>query len=227
MPQPVRHADAFPSTMSTWLSHRLRDGESGLRDAGRHVMDVYAEPLRIYFRGSSFRAMGDAEDLVNGFFADRLARPNFLQRWAESGRPLRFWLIVGFKHFLYEQARAARRHDADELSASVTGDDAGPIRDFDREVARAIVAEASRRAETGCREGQLVEHWELFRRHFMDGRAFAAIAPDFGVTPERAAVMARTAAHRFKRALRELVSWEGAADEQVDQEIAHLMEALA
>jgi hypothetical protein len=39
--------------------------------------------------------------------------------------------------------------------------------------------------------------------------------------------MARTAAHRFKRALRELVSWEGAADEQVDQEIAHLMEALA
>ncbi|MBL0922409.1 MAG: hypothetical protein IBJ10_09820 [Phycisphaerales bacterium] len=227
MPQIARQSEAFPSTMSTWLAHRLRDGDTGLREAGQHVMSVYAEPLRIYFRGSSFRAMGEAADLVNGFFADRLSRPHFLHRWAESGRPLRYWLIVGFKHFLYEQSRAERRHDAQDLSASVTGDDSGPIRAFDREVARALVVEATRRAEAGCRENDLHAHWDLFRRHFVDGQSFGVVATDFGVTPERAAVMARTAAHRFKRALRDLVAWEGASDEEVDREIVHLMEAMA
>lgn len=227
MPQSVRQPDAFPSTLVTWLSNRLREGDDGLLDAARHVMEVYAEPLRIYFMGSSFRSMGQADDLVGGFFADRLSRPNFLQRWIESGRPLRYWLIVGFKHFLYEQARLQRRHDAHTLSDSVTGDDSGPIHIFDREVARALVAEASRRAEEHCLENKLSDHWRLFRRHVVDGLPFASIAPEFGVSPERAAVMARTAAHRFKRTLRELVAWEGAADEQIDQEIAHLMEALA
>jgi DNA-directed RNA polymerase specialized sigma24 family protein len=213
--------------MSTWLSARLRSGEAGRLDAGRHVMDVYAHPLRVYFLGSSFRALGDAEDMVNGFFADRLQRPHFLERWADSGRPLRYWLIVGFKHYLYETARAERRADAGQLAESINGDDSGPIRGFDREVGRALVAEAARRAEAQCLESNLAEHWDLFRRHFIDEAPFARVAPEFGVSPERAAVMARTAAHRFKRALRDMVAWEGATDEQVDQEIARLMEAVS
>lgn len=227
MQPPIAHSDVFPSTMSTWLAGRVRDGESGVRDAGRHVMDVYAHPLRVYLLGSGFRTLGDPDELVNGFFADRLSRPNFLQRWIESRRPLRYWLIVGFKHFLYEHARRLRRADFDELSGSISGDEESASRIFDREVARAVVNEAMKRAEGECRQAGLDRHWAVFRRHFLDGRPFAAVGAEFDVAAERAAVMARTAAHRFKRALRDLVSWDGASDEQVDQEITHLMESLS
>lgn len=224
---PVRKGDVFPTTLYTWISARVRSGDQGLREAAGHVMSVYAHPLRVYFLGSGFRSMGEADDLVRGFFADRLSRPEFFRHWLESKRPLRLWLIVGFKHFLYEQRRSAKRGAAGmELPDVSDENQEAPDQSFDRACAKSIVGEALRRAEEDCRGNDLAEHWEIFRRHFLDGQSYAAIAARMAIDEPRAAVMARTATRRFKMALRGLVAWEGASDAQVDEELRSLMEAM-
>lgn len=220
--------DAFPSTQRTWLADRLQEGDAGLAHARRHVMDVYAHPLGVYYKGSSFRWLGEPDDMVRGYFADRLSREEYLEKWMHSGRQLRFWLIVGFKHYLLESARAkakAERASLGQLESETSGD-AGPEEAFHRESARAIASEAFRLASSACSEAGQGEHWDVFMRHHLEGRGYAAVAAEMGMTPERAAVMARTASNKYRAALRELVAWPGASRDEVDDEIQSLLEAI-
>jgi hypothetical protein len=89
--------DAFPTTHRTWIVETLRAAlesrepgarERALTELRQHVMQRYFEPLRIYVKGSSFRTMGESADLVNGFFASRLSRDDYLAKWTESKLPL-------------------------------------------------------------------------------------------------------------------------------------------
>jgi hypothetical protein len=66
----------------------------------------------------------------------------------------------------------------------------------------------------------------VFIRHAYDGMAYERLAPEFGVRPDRAAVMARTAARHFRAALRELLRTDGAPECDMDDEIRALMEAM-
>ena len=70
----TRTRDVFPVTQRTWLGRALVRGHEGLSEANHHIMDVYAQPLKVYYLGSSFRTLGEPDDVVQGFFADRLAR---------------------------------------------------------------------------------------------------------------------------------------------------------
>ena len=59
MSESRQRKDAFPATRMTWIRDRLDSGEEGRRDVTSHLMEVYAEPLRIYLLGSSFRSAGE------------------------------------------------------------------------------------------------------------------------------------------------------------------------
>ncbi|MFM9957851.1 MAG: hypothetical protein ACKVZJ_07225 [Phycisphaerales bacterium] len=236
-PNPARPRanDVFPTTVA-WLSGKVSAGPSGLEEANRHIMTLYAHPLQVYFMGCSLRFLGDATDIVQGFFADRLSRPEFLARWAASRRPLRFWLITGFKHYLMETSRQVRKHRSEEsldlpstagsLANLVPDLETTDHTDFDRAVALAMVREAIARCEAGCRDAGLEQHWRVFTRHHVDGQAYERIAPELGLDRARCAVMARTAANRFKSELRALAAWEDASEEQIDREIRQLLEVI-
>ncbi len=215
--------------MRTWLGKELDRADGGREEAVRHVMEVYAGPLAIYCRGSSLRWIGDPDDLVRGFFADRLSREAFLDRWRESGRPLRYWLIVGFKHFLYEEARRKKRDDGASVlqpDSFDESDETQPESAFERACARAIVRGALERCAASCEKDGLEEHFDVFRRHYIGGESYESIAAETSNEPRRLSVMSRTVATRFKRALRDLAGWDGASAEQVDGEVRQLMEAL-
>ncbi len=230
----ARANDAFPTTVA-WLGARVGEGALGVDEANRHIMTIYAHPLKVYFLGCTLRWVGEADDVVQGFFADRLSRSGFLAKWLASQRPLRFWLITGFKHYLMETAREVQKRrampsiDAGGGTTSVPANeipdlDAGDHRAFDREVALGLVREATSRAEQSCRADGLDKHWEVFVRHHVDGQPYERIAPDVGVDRARCAVMARTAATRYKAEVRALVAWDGATEEQIDREIRQLLE---
>lgn len=221
-----QNSDAFPSTRHTWIGKHMREGDSGRQEVLTHLMEVYAQPLAIYCRGCSLRWLGDADDLVRGFFADRLTREAFLDRWLESNRPLRAWLIVGFKHFLYEQARRQRRDQAESIASELDHQGTQADQAFDREYARRLVASALCATQEACNGDGLDEHWDVFKAHHVDGLDYESIHQRFGVDPKRSAVMSRTMRERFKAALREAVAWEGARDDEIDGEIQSLMEAL-
>lgn len=218
----TKRTDVFPHTQLTWLSSQLDEGDLGLAKAREHVMEVYREPLMIYVKGSSFRTLGDAEELVSGFFADRLGRTDYLSEWLSSGRPLRRWLLVGLKYYLKEQIRAKKRGGSSLAFDPDDDDQDHPSRSYNEASGRQLVARAMIQTEEDLRARGFGEHWEVFVAHHLQERLFASIGEEHGVDEKRAAVMSRTAARRFRAVLRELVTWPGASDEELDSEIRAL-----
>jgi len=219
--------DAFPKTPRSWIRTQLERGEDGRAEANRHIMHAYAKPLSVYFRGSSYRTLGDADEIVNAFFVDRLSRHDYLSSWEISERPMRYWLLVGFKYFLMEQASGRNIADSGHGQRADDTQHHDPASEFHREVARSVVREAANIAQASCQKDGLGEHWHLWVRHHLYGRSLRELAADHDYDFVRVKVMTRTASNRFRRALRELVSWPGATRTQVDDEIRELMQSLS
>lgn len=216
--------DVFPSTLNTWIDRRLDEGDGGRAEVNRHVMSVYAMPLRTYFLGTGDRWLGEADEVVQGFFADRLDRPRFFADWQQADMPLRRWLINAFCFYLKE---LRRRRWRDDRSGTLPDDpvvyEGNAERDFDRAFVASVVQRAMELARESCEADGLGEHWEVFTDHFCHDRAYAELGPEHGVDAARAAVMARTASRRFRTAVREVLARDG-GDERLDEQIRALVE---
>ena len=217
--------DVFPKTMRTWIERKLDLDDEGRRELNAHVMQTYAWPLRVYYLGTNLRWLGEPEDVIDGFFADRLARPDFLDRWRASGLLLRRWLMNGLCFYLMElrRERQGDREVREPASEPVTfsGD---PHVEVDRAAVVAFVQQAMQVAHARCVAEGLDAHWHAFVRHSVDGVPLANIGAALNVDSARAAVMARTARRKFRAALRDVLLGDGVAPERVDDEILSLLE---
>lgn len=220
--------DAFPATQYTLIREMMGGNDRGALEAARHVMLAYAGPLKVYYIGSSFRTLGEAEDMVQGFFASRLSRDQFLHEWLASRKKLRYWLMTAFKHYLFEQIRNTRTERQRETPQSemefTAGDD--DERQFHREAALALVREAMRVAEDTCRASGQEDHWRVFVRHHVDGRSYEQLQEEMGIDRKRFNVMARTAGNKLKATLRDLLAWKDSSEVEIDAEIQELMQVI-
>ena len=232
MPEPndeLPAEGAFPATRRDWLVTQFAAGDEGRRTANQFVMEIYGPALAAYLRGSSFRSLGDAPDLVAGFFADRLARDDFFAKWLSSGLAFRRWLINGFLYHLLEESRVRRRRAGlvfdveDETPAT----EADAVDRFESTWAREVMRRACERAEEICRSSNLATHWEVFVRHHGGGVPYDALARDLEIDSTRAPGLARTAAGVLRRALFELLMRDGARPADLDIEVERLLNAMA
>jgi DNA-directed RNA polymerase specialized sigma24 family protein len=220
--------DAFPTTPRTWIDEKLSGGEPGRRELNRHLMSFYAQPLQVYFRGSSWRWLGEADDVVRGFFADRLARAGFFRGWSRSGKPLRRWLLNAFQFYLKEERRRRQRERRTvPLSEEASAGGASVEEAFDRALARTMVRQALEEARRASLAAGLEGHWQAFVGHFYDGRRYEELGAELGVGAARAAVMARTAGKRFRAALRTFLLRDGVREERIEEEIAAVLAVTA
>lgn len=216
--------DHFPPTRTDYIDRELGGGCQGRLNVNRHIMEAYAFPLTVYFRGTKDHWIGEPDEIVQGFFADRLARADFFDNWKSSGKRLRHWLINGFCFYLKERHRANRR------DSKATGEMDDPVtesriaEDMDRAWVMGLVRGALTEARALCDAQGLAEHWRIFEDHFYRGRSYERIEIESGIEPKRAAVMARTAARKFKQKLRELVRQDGVGEESIESEIRGLLE---
>lgn len=227
-PQREPSTDHFPSTRPT-IRSLIVQGPEGRQEANKHILSVYAVPLEVYCRGAVGNSLGDPRELVEGFFADRLPRQEFLTGWLElenRGR-LRHWLMGAMSFYLKEQRRKRTR---DARWHALTEDVAAKGEDFtkaiDRAFAVSLVRQALAATESACKGRHLEPHWKLFFRHYYEGDSFAECAKDVGVSVDRAQVMARTAAKRFREAMRELLLDDGVSAKLLDHEVTELLEIL-
>lgn len=219
---PAHH---FPATESTLIHGLLDSGEE--EAAVRHVMSVYAEPLKIYARQSGFRKLGTETELINDFFREKVAKQGYLAQWRDSGRQLRLWLLTAFKFRMLELERARHRRWRDRSGIEdLISDDRGPESAYHRQAALAMVSEAIRQTQAVCRARGLATHWHVLLAHEVDGRPYSAIASELGVEGHLNG-MARAAKQEFRRQLRKIVAWPGATRAAVDEEIERLKEAIA
>ena len=218
--------DAFPQTLGTWIGSQLDQGDQGRLDVNQHIMAVYARPLTIYLRGSSWNRFGEADEVINGFFASRLDKPEFFEQWKASGKRLRYWLINALRFHLQESWRRTKRNQSEPLPDFDQAPSQDDYNAFDRAWARECVQSACREACDQCATEGLDVHWSIFHQHHIEGTPYRQIAAELDISPGRCAVMVRTATSRFKESLLRRLALDGMPDDGATPEIDKLMEVL-
>jgi DNA-directed RNA polymerase specialized sigma24 family protein len=227
---PVTH-NVFPPTLNTWIEDRLGAGEDGRRDVNRHLMDIYYEPLQVYYKGTSWRAVWEPHDAVAGFFENRLRRLDFVEKWRQSGLPLRKWLMTAINLYLLERWRSEKRAGAagalDVEPAEPDGGVGGggaPARGLTREYIRTVAQHALVEAQRACEDAGLAQHWEVFFTHEVRRLPYARIAEQLSIARERCVVMDRTARGKYVAAIRQAVAADLPPGTDVDDEIRRVLE---
>ena len=201
----------FPLTDDRRVRDWIRVSPEEPESLARQVMERYYRPLQVYFLGSSFRELGDAEELVGQFFADRLQNRSFFERWRERCEEvsesirLRVWLMSSFKQFLIEEAARQNRNrtrQADTLPPEDTL--AGrnhPERDYARAVALELVRSACEETRRICERNGDERMWTaLVAKHYF-GRRYREIADALGVSESGVRALAIAGQEEVRRCL--------------------------
>lgn len=260
----MSRVDHFPSTHATWIDAQLTiiDGAGGATEGPRaqvaenaraalrkHLWERYHAPLRAYVHGGSLRRAGEPEELVSGYFAERVTTPEFLVAWRSSGMPLRRWMMNGMGFYARGVVRDRMRDrmrtftDLAEPRASATTDagtdrradptddllgaDARTAADaFEHAWAIAVLdaAHAQVHAELDA-QGRL-DQYEVFRRRVIDGEGYDTIAPSVGLTPQQCAGATRLVSQRLAASLREVLRDEGVTEGEMDATVAEVQRAV-
>lgn len=214
----------FPTTHQTWLSERIGVAND---EVAQHVMQRYFEPLRAYVKGSSLRNFGDSADLVNDFFAARIGDPTYLERWIDSGLPLRRWLVNGLllhvRNRGIAEARRRARGDAGVGGSGeqepVTSAEPGALEALERAWAIGLVTEAHDRVRSALVAENRESWWECFRLHVLHGLPYADACPMAGVATVNGANIVRAVTRRLATILTELLARDGVAERDFDAEL--------
>jgi hypothetical protein len=249
--------DHFPSTHATWIDAQLTLAEAGdaarasnaRTELRRYLMERYHAPLRAYVRGGSLRRIGDPDELVAGFFADRATEPDFLAKWRAANMPLRRWMMNGVAFYargvLRDRGRDRLRTFTDAPGAPTTDDgstdgglaglgaadrlvdDRTAEQAFERAWAIAVLdaAHAQAHAELSA-EGRL-DDYEIFRRRVIDGEGYETIAPLVGRTPQQCAGATRLVGQRMRAALLDVLRAEGVRESELEATAAEVHRAVS
>ena len=223
-------SDLFPTTHSTWLITQLDSNPLAARD---HVMSRYFEPLCAYVRASSLRALGDPAELVNDFFAARLAEPEYLARWSASGLALRRWLVNGLiTHTRNRAVTESRRRNSlgalepDLLARVAANAETSALLALERAWAMRTMVEAHDRVRSEFDADGKSAWWELFRLHSVQGLAYADACKATGITLANASHVNRVVATRLRTTLASLLERDGVLPDEIDRELALMQDLL-
>ncbi len=220
--------DAFPKTDRTPLLVLIRGTPEQRATAVQHVLQRYRDPLLIYVRGSSLRNVLDPVEFVQGFMADRLTRKTYLLQWAASGMQLRQWLINGMHLYAKEVRRRELREAIVFASETEPVDVALPEdrRPFEAAWARALLVEACDIVSHELSESGHARAWDIFRRHFIDGRPYSELAVEFQMRPAGLAEASRRVTSLLRQTVRLLLVRDGSALDEVDAELQKMLQSI-
>lgn len=215
--------NAFPSTDRTDLAAMLGGAPEQRLHAVRMLLGRYADPLVVYTRGSSLRTVADPVELVQGFLADRLLRDDYLRKWLDSGMALRRWLINGLHLYAKETRRADQRHAQLDAAYDAHGQ---RVPEAEAAWSRALLMNACEHVESELRRSGHDTAWEIFRRHFIDGRSYRELSREFAMNAAAMAESSRRVSGLLRETVRLLLVREGVAPKDVERELYAMLEAL-
>jgi len=220
---------------------------AGEDTAGRAALEslcrAYWYPLYAFERRGGTPA-ADAQDLVQGFFAELLEKDYLRQADRERGR-FRTFLLAAFRHFASkerEKARALKRgggrkalpldfEDGENRYLREPADERTPERIYERRWALTLLDETLDRLR---REHDVAGRADLFEAlrgtlgaGGASGEPYAALGKRLGMSEGAVKVAVHRLRKRYREVLRALISETVAEPADVDDEIRHLLDALA
>ena len=203
---------------------------------------AYWYPLYAYVRRLGHQS-ADAQDLTQEFFARLLAKEWLASADREKGR-FRTFLVVALKRFLANEWDRVHREkrgghaphfplDTELAEARYQSEPALELtadRIYERRWALTLLENTMNRLreEFGqANKGAEFERLKVFLTAEKSAMAYADVARDLGTSEGAARVAVHRLRRRFRKVFREEVAHTVAASEDVDEELRHLLAALA
>ena len=236
-----RESDRFATTHWSIVLAAGRDDAPEARQAMDSLCRVYWYPLYAYVRRLGYGS-DDAQDSVQGFFTRLIEKGDVAMATAVRGR-FRSFLLTSLKHFLcneWDRARAQKRGGA-RIQVPITGDQADsrysiepadaltPERLYERQWAMTLLETvltelAEQYASAG--KGRLFERLKPLLAGESADESYASLAVDFGMTASAIAMAVHRLRQRYRALLRSRIASTVASDEEIEDEIRFLFDAV-
>jgi RNA polymerase sigma factor (sigma-70 family) len=236
---------AEQSFATTRWSEVLAAGHSSLPGAGaalEKLCRIYWYPLYAFVRRQSYRPH-DAEDLVQGFFADLLENQALSIADPARGR-FRSFLLVRLKHFLSDEKKRAQAQkrggqqtllsldgaSAEELYSLEPATEVTPEVSFDRRWAVTVLEQtvAELRAEyVAAGREDLFEGLKGFQPCEAADQSYADVATRMGLSESAVKSAIWRLRRRHGELLREAIAQTVVTPAEVDEEIRYLISMLS
>lgn len=237
--------EAFLSTQWTQLL-TPRESDDERRALFDDLIQRYWKPIYCCLRRKGYDNEA-AKDLVQGFFAEIVFGRDLVAHADRTRGRFRTFLLTALDRYVVDVHRfeTARKRmplgglgsfDADDgESAFAATDGSPPGAAFEYAWAEALIGQVLRDLEAEYVEGGKAAHWQLFQarvvRPILDGTpppSLPELMAPLGLQDEQqASNMIATAKRRFQSILRQHVRQSVDLDDEVDEEIADLMQVLS
>jgi len=227
----------FPTTRWTLIRQASDDSDRAARSALEELCRTYWHPVEAFLRQRG-RSLHDAQDLTQAFFTALIAGPLFSRAAPERGR-FRTLVLAALKNFVASarEREQAQKRGGGQVVVSWTRNDEGPRGEpshdetpetiFERNWALSVLQRVlDRLADEARASGQAVLFAELKVVLTGGSQSYAEIAARLG----RSEGSVKVAAHRLRSRYRALIRAEIAetvADEDIEDELRHLLAALS
>jgi DNA-directed RNA polymerase specialized sigma24 family protein len=237
------HPHVFPATQWSLVERARQPDEAERHKALATLLQRYLPALRAHLVFEKQIAPDRADDLLQGFVADKIIEQRLLDHAQEGRGKFRSFLLATLNHYVISQHRmdtAAKRSPTagietlGDASDRVPGGD-DPSDQFNVVWAQELIAEAIRRMKEECEQSERNDVWTIF-----DGRvlrpAFDTVPPvDYEKLVEQLRLKApldacrllTTAKRMFERNLRSVAAEYAGDKGDTDVELNDLKNSLA
>ena len=242
---PQRGPQQFPTTHWSLVGRAAgRAGAGAGPVALAELMRIYLPALRAHLMGPMGVKRDRAEDLLQGFLADKVVEQNMIAA-ADPGRgKFRTFLLTALERFAIDAHRresAAKRTpkgkmlDVEQFGHRAASGRHNPSHAFDRAWAGEVLSEVTRRLRAECQQTGRAHLWGVFEARMLqpiiDGAeppSHEALAKKYNLPSAAHSANALTSAKRlFTRTFRAVVSEYAADEAEVDSEIRELWEIFS
>jgi RNA polymerase sigma-70 factor (ECF subfamily) len=244
MPPPSDdQSQRFPATHWSLVDRARQTDEAARHEALEDFLRRYLPALRAHLVIERRMPAERADDLLQGFVADKIIEQRLLDHAQEGRGKFRSFLLVTLNHYVISQHRnenAAKRVPITGLAelgdaAQQPAGGADPAQAFNTAWARELVAEALRRMRAECQKSGRDDLWTIFQgrvvRPAFEGEepvGYEQLVRELGLTaPLEACRLLTTAKRMFTRNLRSVASEYASGDGDTDGEIEDLRRILA
>ncbi|MGD8328088.1 MAG: sigma-70 family RNA polymerase sigma factor [Acidobacteriota bacterium] len=232
---------AFQTTQWTLVVAAGDSQHPDSRAALAELCQGYWYPLYVYLRRRGY-SQEEAEDLVQGFFAQLLEKNYIKAADKERGR-FRSFLLASLKNYAaneWDRRTAVKRggttatlsldfEDAEGRYVIEPADERTPEQEFDRGWAMAQLHRVLERMRSEAGPGEATERFELLQG-FLTGEGedmpYKEVAERLGMSEGAVKVAVHRLRQRFGAVLRDEVARTLADPDDVDDEIRHLFAAF-
>lgn len=238
---------SFPTTRWTTIFQAAHTDEERRRAALERLMEQYVPALRAHLVFEKGLKRTRADDIVQGFVADKILEKDLIRRVDREKGKFRSFLLRALNNYLisvrrWENAEKRAPNRAQSLGPDhhdEMQDTGEPSYAFELAWARQVLTLTLQRMESYCRTTQQQKVWGVFRcrvlRPILDQEealSYEEIIEKFEFdSPRQASNALVTAKRMFKRNLREVVgeytekTWDIEAEIQDLREILHKTDA--